>query len=435
MNERDSEAVGALLVRHGHIRVKLESEADLLIVNTCSVRGKAENKAIGKLGVLVDERKIFPGRIVGAVGCMVQRLKQDIFSAVPLLDFAVGTHSISHMPAILDMVLSGQRPILDVSEDDENLDELSGHVNGGISAFVNILLGCERRCTYCVVPLVRGKERSRPAETVLAEVRSIVEKGGKEVTLLGQSVMSYGRTNPVWDDDYVSPRGFSEPLSRLLEAVNSIEGVKRIRFTSGHPSGVTAELVRAMSELPAVCEHLHLPVQSGADRILKLMRRGYTSDEYRNAVQMLRSKKVDMALTTDFIVGFPSESADEFEMTRQLMAEIGFDNSFIFKYSPRPGTPAFELKDDVSAAEKMRRNKILLVLQDEMGLDINARTIGHAVEVLVEGVSLRNKQMWAGRTRTNKIVIFEPDSKTRLGDILNVKIDRVMAQTLYGKLI
>ena len=165
------------------------------------------------------------------------------------------------------------------------------------------------------------------------------------------------------------------------------------------------------------------------------MRRGYTSDEYRNAVQMLRSKKVDMALTTDFIVGFPSESADEFEMTRQLMAEIGFDNSFIFKYSPRPGTPAFELKDDVSAAEKMRRNKILLVLQDEMGLDINARTIGHAVEVLVEGVSLRNKQMWAGRTRTNKIVIFDPDSKTRLGDILNVKTDRVMAQTLYGKLI
>ncbi len=435
MSERDSDAVGDLLVRHGYMPAASEADAGIIIVNTCSVRGKAEDKAVGKLGVLTDEKKTFPDRIVGAAGCMVQRMKQDIFRVVPGLDFAVGTHSLSRLPSVIALVVGGQRPVLDVSENDEELDELCGHLDVGVSAFVNILLGCERGCSYCVVPLVRGREHSRSADAVLAEVRNVVEKGGREVTLLGQSVMSYGRTNPVWQDEYVSPMGFTEPLARLLEAVNAIEGVKRIRFTSGHPSGVTSELVRAMAELPAVCEHLHLPLQSGADRILKIMRRGYTPDGYRNAVEMLRSGKSGMALTTDVIVGYPSEKEDEFEMTRRFMEEIGFDNSFIFKYSPRPGTSAFQLKDDVPADEKMRRNKVLLELQDKMGLAINSRTIGEDVEVLVEGTSLRNKLMWAGRTRTNKIVIFRPDEKIKIGDVVNIRINRVMAQTLYGDLI
>jgi len=229
--------------------------------------------------------------------------------------------------------------------------------------------------------------------------------------------------------------GFTEPLARLLEAVSAVEGVRRIRFTSGHPSGVTAELVRAMSELPAVCEHLHLPLQSACDRILKMMRRGYTSDEYRRSIDMLRSKMAGMGITTDIIVGFPTESVEEFEMTRKFMEEIGFDNSFIFKYSPRPGTPASLLKDDVSAAEKMRRNKVLLGLQDELGLAINRRLVGQVVEIMVEGTSLRNQSRWAGRTRANTIVIFEPERATKPGDVVNVKIERVMAQTLYGKLI
>jgi len=434
MNERDSEAVSELLQRYGHVPVESESEAELIIVNTCSVRGQAERKAIGKLGVLAFNKKHSSARILGAVGCMVQRMKESIFEEVPALDFAVGTHRFSRLPEVLDMVMSGHGPVLDAGQEDESLDELSGHFRGRVCAFVNILLGCERGCAYCVVPSVRGKERSRQAFQVVEEVRNIAALGSRDVTLLGQSVMSYGRTNPVWPDDHVSPMGFREPLARLLEAVSMVDGVRRIRFTSGHPSGVTPELVRAMSGLPAVCEHLHLPLQSGSERILKMMRRGYTADGYRRAVDLLRSKMPELALTTDIITGFPGETVEDFEETLRFMEEIGFDNSFIFKYSPRPGTPAAALKDDVPAAEKMRRNKALLVLQDEMGLAINSRSVGKSVEVMVEGVSLRNKLRWAGRSRTNKIVLFEPRPGIKPGDIENVRIDRAKEQTLYGKL-
>jgi len=435
MNERDSESVAALLVRCGHVRVANEAGAEILIANTCSVRGKAEDKAIGKLRVLVDGKKYAQGRIVGVIGCMVQRLQKDLFSKIPGLDFAIGTHRLAQIPAVLASVMSGHAPVLDVA-DDEPAMELAGHIDGdGVGAFVNILLGCERRCSYCVVPLVRGKEHSRPAESVLREVGELADKGYREVTLLGQSVMSYGRTNSVWPAGYVSKMGFTEPLARLLEAVSAIDGIMRIRFTSGHPSGVTQELVRAMSELPQVCEHLHLPVQSGSDRILKMMRRGYTSDDYRRSVDLLRSKMPGMAFTTDVIVGFPTETMEEFEKTYRLMEEIGFDNSFIFKYSPRPGTSAADLKDDVPAAEKMRRNKVLLELQDRMGLSLNGMLVGHPVDVLVEGVSLRNAERWAGRTRTNKIVIFEPVSGIKPGDMVKVNIERAKEQTLYGKLI
>jgi tRNA-2-methylthio-N6-dimethylallyladenosine synthase len=284
------------------------------------------------------------------------------------------------------------------------------------------------------VPIVRGRERSRPAEEVVREIRAIAAGGVKEVTLLGQSVMSYGRTNTVWPGDHASPMGFSEPFTRLLEAVATVPGIERIRFTSGHPSGVTPELVRAMSEIPAVCEHLHLPLQSASDRILGMMRRGYTSDDYRRSVDLLRAGVKGLALTTDIIVGFPTETAEDFEMTRRFMDEIGFDNSFIFKYSPRPDTPALEWRDDVMPDEKMRRNKELLLLQDRMSLEINTRIIGQKVDVLAEGASLRNASTWAGRTRTNKIVIFEPDPAVRRGNMVITRIERVMAQTLYGKL-
>jgi len=361
-------------------------------------------------------------------------MKGKLFDEVPGLDFAVGTHGFSRLPEVIDLVIRGHGHVLDTGEENERLDELAGHFSGRVSSFINILLGCERGCAYCVVPSVRGKERSRPALSVVEEAGNIAGLGGKEITLLGQSVMSYGRTNKVWPEDYVSPAGFTEPLARLLEAVSMVKGIGRIRFTSGHPSGVTPELVRAMSELPAVCEHLHLPLQSGSDRILKMMRRGYTADSYRKSVDLLRSKVPGLALTTDIIVGFPTETVEDFEETRRFMEEIGFDNSFIFKYSPRPGTSAAALKDDVPAGEKMRRNKVLLVLQDELGLAINSRSVGKVVEVLVEGVSLRNKSRWAGRSRTNKIVLFEPRREMQPGQVENVMIDRAMAQTLYGKL-
>jgi tRNA-2-methylthio-N6-dimethylallyladenosine synthase len=259
--------------------------------------------------------------------------------------------------------------------------------------------------------------------------------GVKEVTLLGQSVMSYGRANAVYPETPASRHGFTEPLPRLLEEVSGIPGIRRVRFTSGHPSGCTEELARAMGELKGVCNHLHLPVQSGSDRILKAMRRGYTAETYLAAVARLRAAVPSLALTSDVIVGFPGETEADFEQTRILMDAAGFDNAYIFKYSPREGTPAADMVDDVAPDEKMRRNHVLLEDQDRRGLDLNRVLVGKVVEVLAEGPSLRNQDRWAGRTTTSKITIFEPRAAIKAGDTVRVLVERVGPQTLYGSVV
>ncbi len=435
MNVRDSGLVTALLIKHGHVAVATEQEADLIVINTCSVRGKAEDKALGKLRLMTITKKEFPNRIVGAIGCMVQRLGEDIFDKVPHLDFAIGPNRITSLPGIIDAIQAGQGPICDVGLDKGTEEELSAHSESGISAFVNILFGCNRRCTYCIVPSVRGTEWSRPAESIVNEIKVLADNGIKEVTLLGQSVMAYGKRNEVHPEDYISPNGYIEPLSRLLEAVNNIEGINRIRFTSGHPSGCTIELAKAMRELTAVCAHMHLPVQSGSDSILKRMRRGYTVDEYRAAVARLRNVLPDIAITTDVIVGFPGETEEDFEQTRALMNEIGFNNAFIFKYSTRPSTPAAEWEDNVTDEEKMNRNQILLKDQDERASAISNALIGKNVDILVEGVSSRNKDRWMGRTEANTITVFENDGTVKVGDIIKVHINRATIFTLYGEIV
>lgn len=434
MNVRDSEAIGALLVRHGYRVLAGEEGADVILVNTCSVRGKAEDKALGKLRLVVAGKLMRPGRVVGAVGCMVQRLGPGILKQVKGLDFAVGTHRLSTLPAVIEAAFEGRGPLVDTGEEESEAEALSGHLTGSMSGFVNILLGCDRRCAYCIVPTVRGREWSRPAENVLREVAALAGQGVREVTLLGQSVMSYGCKNAVWPADYKSDGGFVEPLPRLLEAVGRMDGIRRIRFTSGHPIGCSEELAHAMATIPGVCDHLHLPVQSGSDAILKRMRRGYSAEDYLAAVRRLRAAVPSLALTTDVIVGFPGETDDDFEATRRLMDAAGFDNSFIFKYSPREGTPAADWADDVSSGEKLRRNHVLLEDQDRRGVELNEACIGNLVDVLVEGPSLRNQEKWAGRSTTNKIVIFDPRETVRAGDIVSVQIERVGPQVLYGML-
>jgi tRNA-2-methylthio-N6-dimethylallyladenosine synthase len=429
MNERDSDAVAALLRGNGFAPAAVEDDADLVIVNTCSVRGKAEDKALGKLGLLAASKNDRPGLRVGAIGCMVQRLGPAIFDRVPGLDFAVGPAALPRLPDILERVGAGMGPVLDTGEASP---VLTGH-GAGVCAFVTILLGCDRRCAYCIVPHVRGPERSRPPADVVAEVRRLAEAGAREVTLLGQSVMAYGVRQAVWPEGTASARGFTEALPRLLDEVCSVPGIMRVRFTSGHPSGCTAELARAMRELGPVCGHLHLPVQSGSDRILAAMGRGYTADGYRGAVTRLREAVPSISLTTDVIVGFPSETGAEFDETRSFMEEIGFDNAFIFKYSPRDGTPAAALEDDVPDSEKRRRNRVLLEDQERRGLRRNQRLVGRRVEVLVEGVSLRNSARWSGRTRGNRIVVFDPVPGMAPGDLVTVAVERAMPQTLYGQ--
>jgi tRNA-2-methylthio-N6-dimethylallyladenosine synthase len=435
MNVRDSESIGALLVRHGYRLTELEDEADVILVNTCSVRGKAEDKALGKLRLMGVEKRKRPGLIVGAMGCMVQRIGWAAIKRVKGLDFAVGTHRLSALPAIIDAVRAGRGPIVDVGDEEAEPEALTGHLDGQVLAFVNILLGCDRQCAYCIVPTVRGREWSRPADSIIKEIRALAERGVKEVTLLGQSVMSYGRANAVWPGTSASRHGFTEPLPRLLEAVAEIPGIRRVRFTSGHPSGCTDELARAMGTLAGVCDHLHLPVQSGSDRILKAMRRGYTAETYLAAVARLRKAVPTLALTSDVIVGFPGETEEDFEQTRRLMDRADFDNAYIFKYSPREGTPAAALVDDISADDKLRRNHVLLEDQDRRGLALHGVLVGQVVEVLAEGASLRNQDRWAGRTTTNRIVIFEPRTAVKAGDTVTVLVDRVGPQTLYGSVV
>ena len=436
MNVRDSDAVAAMMTAAGYQQAVNENDADLIIVNSCSVRGKAENKAIGKLGLLCATKRERPERKVGLMGCMAQRLGEDIFKKIPLLDFSVGTRRCAAIPHLAKRVQEGETNIFEISAPDATPDVPDSHNETGHSAFVTILLGCNRRCAYCIVPDVRGPEFSRSAHEILAEIKTLTKNGIREVTLLGQSVMNYGKMNSVWSEtDPTSPAGFTEPFTRLLEAVATIPEIKRIRFTSSHPSGCSEELVRAMSSLPQICHHLHLPFQSGSNRILKMMRRGYTRTEYLSAIKRLRAAMPDFSITTDVIVGFPSESEADFEESRSLMNEAGFDNAFIFKYSPRPGTPAAEMEDDVNTEEKKRRNQILLTDQDERGQLNNERLIGTIQEVLVDGPSRRNTARWAGRTPGNKIAVFTPTKNLKPGTIAKVRIVKAAPQTLYGELV
>jgi len=432
MNERDSEMVASLLERAGFSPAVREGAADIIIVNTCSVRAKAEDKALGKLRILIAEKKQRKNLMVGAMGCMAQRMKSDIFRKAPGLDFAIGTSRLADAPSIVRQAVEERRPIIDTT-DGRLQYEAGTHFNNQASAFINVLYGCNRRCSYCVVPEVRGKEWSRPALDIIAEAENLARNGTKEITLLGQSILSYGRANQVWEnDEQKSKMGFVEPFPRLLEALHSIEGLERLRFTSSHPSGCTEELALCFAGLPKICPHIHLPLQSGSDRILKLMNRGYTTEEYRRAVARLRKAVPAIAVTTDFIVGYPSETEEDFGLTRAFMEEIGFINSFIFKYNARPGTKASETADDVSGAEKMRRNHVLLEEQNRLGLKFNNLLVGRWVEVMAEGKSKRNPNRWSGRTKTNIIAVFENTEGIHPGEMVNVKIERAEPQTLYG---
>ena len=443
MNVRDSEAVAALLEAAGHERAASEADAELVIVNSCTVRDMAERKAIGKCGNLIAAkegrgRQSIPSdvRIVGLMGCAVKRLGADVFKALPHLDFAVGPRRFGMIPHLVERCLAGEKHLIELPDSDEVPAGIDAHPasSSSFQSYVTILLGCDNRCSYCIVPDVRGHEWSRPAREVVAEVRALAARGVKEVCLLGQSVLRYGMRTPAWDTvDAPSPGGFTEPFPRLLEALSAVPGLERIRFTSAHPKGCTEELVRAYRELPKVCRHLHLPVQSGSDRILAEMGRRYTRAEYLAAVERLRAFDPEFAVTTDVIVGYPGETEEDFEATRTLMDEAGFDNAFVFKYSPRPGTRAAALPDDVSTAEKERRDQTLLADQELRGQLRNDRLVCTVREVLAEGPSIRNAARWSGRDSGNRIVVFAPPSGVKAGDVVKVRIAAAHPQTLFGE--
>ena len=394
MNVRDSEAVEALLVQAGHEKVATEAEAELVIVNSCTVRQKAEEKAVGKAGNLIAD-----GKIVGMMGCAVKRLGDALFKKLPKLNFAVAPGELLKIPFV------------------KGGDPLAAHAGSGFQAFVTVMTGCDNCCSYCIVPKVRGHEYSRPADDIVREVECLAARGVKEVTFLGQSVLRY--------------KGFPQLLRRAQE----IDGIERIRFTSAHPGGCTDELIAAYRDCPKVCRHLHLPVQSGSDRVLREMGRRYTRAEYLAAVAKLHAFDPEFSVTTDVIVGYPGETEADFEKTRTLMEEAGFDNAFIFKYSPRPGTRSAALPDDVPTAEKERRDQVLLADQERRGQARNDRLVGTVREVMVEGPSKRNKSRWSGRDSGNRIVVWEKKGSEGLGSLVKVRIVEAHPQILIGERI
>jgi len=431
MNERDSEAVAAQLVAKGYTLAPSETMADVILLNTCSVRDFAEQKAIGKMqNIVAETRRSRPGVVLGFMGCMAQSRGQELIDQLPDVDLVLGTQKFHRAADYLGDLLAGKRrQIVDVAEESGSESTIREHILNGsakksVSAFVSIMQGCNQYCTFCIVPYTRGGERSRSIPDVVAECRQLVGEGVREITLLGQIVTSFGKREiPVRD----GLSGFVQ----LLEAVHEIEGLERIRFTSPHPKGYGDDLIAAYARLPKLCESAHLPLQSGSDRILKLMHRGYTRDRFATIIEKLRAARPNIGITTDIIVGFPGETDADFEQTLELCRDVRFDNAYVFKYSERRDTPAALMPDQVPQSVREDRNAALLDVINAVGHEKYDSYIGQTVQILVEGPSKKNAARLTGRTRCNKIVLFEGADR-HLGQLMDLKITRTGSFTLYG---
>jgi tRNA-2-methylthio-N6-dimethylallyladenosine synthase len=435
MNERDSEQVAHSLIARGYERAESELDADVVLLNTCSVRDMADQKALGKMGMLGRIAKERPHVVFGFLGCMAQARGASLLKNLPHVDLVVGTQKFHRITDYVTDALERKRdramddPRFSIVDVEEELGSQSTIRNQRLApkqatAFVSIMQGCNMHCTFCIVPQTRGAERSRTIEEIVVEVRELVSRGVKEVTLLGQIVNLYGRHEfPKIDNE--------SPFVQLLEAVHAIDGLERLRFTSPHPIGFREDLINAYRRLPKLVDHLHLPVQSGSNKILKAMHRTYTAEKYVDLVGRVREARKDIAVTTDIIVGFPSETEDDHKQTRDLVEEIRFDNAFVFRYSPRRDTPAAEMEDQIDETIKEQRNHDLLEVVNESARQINERLVGRTLEVLCEGPSKTNPSRLMGRTRANKIVLFE-GADDLVGALVDVRIERATGFSLYG---
>ena len=435
MNERDSEQVAVLLRNRGYSIVGHEDDADIVLLNTCSVRDLAEQKAIGKAGHLARRKKKDPNFLIGIMGCMAQNRGDELIDRLPDLDLVAGTQKFHRVPDHLDNLtatLNGQGPrpssIVDLEEEEGSQNTISDHKDGErqVSAFVSIMQGCNMKCTFCIVPKTRGPERARPIAHIVEEVKGLVAKGTKEVTLLGQIVTSYGRGEIPFVDK-------KSPFVQLLEQIDAIDGLERIRFTSPHPQGFKDDLAEAYARLPKLCPYAHLPLQSGSNRILKSMNRPYTKERYMQIIQALRNSCPDIYLSTDIIVGFPGETDDDFQETCEMFEEVGFDMAFIFKYSPRSGTPAAEMEDDVAKEVKEQRNQVLLEILEKQSLRRNQSLVGTTQEILVEGPARKGEGMFQGRTPGFRKVVF-PGNDRLIGELVNIDILEATTTVLKGQM-
>lgn len=436
MNERDSQAVAALLRNKGYSIVSEEETADVILLNTCSVREQAEQKAIGKAGYITAKKRKKPNLILGIMGCMAQNKGDSLVDTLPDLDLVIGTQKFHRVPDHLDNMIAsmnglGPRPetVVDIEEEAGSQNTIKSHMDDGpkVSAFVSIMQGCNMKCSYCIVPKTRGAERARPMNEIVDEIQALADKGTKEVTLLGQIVNQYA----VREFPFVDKKS---PFVQLLEKVNAIEGIERIRFTSPHPVGFKDDLIECYQRLPKLCEYLHFPMQSGSNSILKAMRRPYSIEKFRQIIEKLRVIRPDIYISTDIIVGFPGETDDDFEATRSAFEAIGFDMAYIFKYSVRPGTTAEPQGDPISKETKEARNQILLDILGRSSLARNQSLVGTTQEVLLEGKAKRGDAMFIGRTRGYRKVIV-PANERLIGELVDVHITDASVSSLNGELV
>ncbi len=427
MNEYDSDRMADVLAAEGIEKTDSPEDADVILFNTCSVREKAQEKVFHDLGRVRLLKQAKPDLVIGVGGCVASQEGESIVRRAPYVDVVFGPQTLHRLPQLIRARRASGRPQVDVSFPEiEKFDALPpARVEGG-SAFVTVMEGCGKFCTYCIVPYTRGEELSRPLDDVLAEIAGLAAQGVQEVTLLGQNVNAYRGA--------MEEEGEVADFAFLLDCVHEIPGIERIRYTTSHPREMTPRLIEAYARLPKLVSHLHLPVQSGSDRVLAAMKRGYTALEYKSVARKLRAARPDLSLSTDFIVGFPGETAADFEATMRLIDEVGFDASFSFLYSPRPGTPAAELGDDTPQELKTQRLMRLQKRIEEQARAISAAMVGSVQRILVEGASKKDATELAGRTDNNRIVNFVGNPRL-VGRFVDVSITSALPHSLRGEIV
>ena len=421
MNVSDTELMEGILTRNGHQMVDTIDDADVILLNTCAIRENAETKVINRLKQLNHRKRKQSDLILGVCGCMAQHLRTKLIDAAPYVDLVMGPDAYRNLPMAINAVTSGDAFLglkLDSTEDYADIAPIR---KDGVRAWLTIQRGCDKMCTFCIVPFVRGRERSIPLVMLVDDVKRLVDEGFKEVVLLGQTVNSYHDGRHDFGD--------------LLVAMSDVEGIERVRFTSPHPSDATDGMIEAMASSNKVCKHIHMPLQSGSTKVLETMRRTYTAEEYRERIAKMRERIPNLTISVDVIVGFCGETESEFMETYNLIAEIRYDSAFMFKYSPREGTFAHKsLQDDVSEEHKTRRLQAVIKLQEDISYEINQGLVGELVEVLVEGESRRDADKYYGKTDGFKTTVF-PKVDAEVGDIVRVKVSEATSHTLLGELI
>jgi tRNA-2-methylthio-N6-dimethylallyladenosine synthase len=418
MNLADTEIVLSILKDYGYEFTKQIGKADVVLLNTCSVRDNAEQRIYGRLGNISNLKNVNPNLVIGILGCMAERLRKDLVEEKKIVDLVVGPDEYRRLPEYINIAFNGNKGIGIKLSRTETYDDIIPFREDGLQAWISVMRGCDKFCSFCVVPFTRGRERSRSLHSIIDEIKQLSKRGFREVTLLGQNVNSYNDNGT--------------DFAGLLSAVAAVDSSIRVRFTTSHPQDLSDKLLYTIAENPGLCNYIHLPVQSGSDRILELMNRTYTVNHYLGLIEKAKRIIPSVSFSTDIISGFPTESYEDHLMTIEVMQKVRFDGAYMFKYSPRDGTKAFKMEDDVPEDVKAKRLQEIIDLQQKISYEINQELIGNEEIILIEGFSKKSDQFLAGRTDTNKVVIIPLDPNIREGDYIKVKIDRATSATLFG---